>query len=154
MNEANYKKTIEVNGSDIEAYSALTIGIENWWTKPDSPINEIGDCAKFTFPPSQSYWVFQATKLIPNSRVELECIEAFHLHEGQPKEIETEWLATKVVFEIEPKESSTLIHFEHIGLNSELLCFDICEAGWNYFFLNSLKEYLETGKGSPHREKA
>jgi hypothetical protein len=154
MGEENYKKTIEVKGSPGEAYVALTTGIENWWTKPNSPIKAIGDCAKFTFPPNNSYWVFQARKLIPNSRIELECIEAHHLHEGQPKEIETEWLATKVIFEIEPQESLIKIHFEHIGLNSELLCFDICEAGWDFFFLKSLKDYLDTGKGYPHREKA
>ena len=149
MSNDNYRKSISVKGNSSEAYIALTSGIEHWWTKPDAPITLVGDRAKFTFPPGLSYWVFEAKKLIPNS-----CVEALHLHEGQPKEIEKEWLSTRVIFDIESNGAETLIHFEHVGLNPTLLCHDICEAGWDFFFLSSLKSYLDTGEGKPHRENA
>jgi len=28
--------------------------------------------------------------------------------------------------------------------------FEICESGWDYFFVDSLKAYLNTGVGLPH----
>ena len=37
------------------------------------------------------------------------------------------------------------------GLTPQLLCYDICEAGWDMFFLHSLKQYLDTGRGKPHK---
>lgn len=150
MNNEHYSRNITVSADPINAYHALTSGIEYWWTKPNTPLNTVGDQAKFSFSPGKSYWIFEAIKLIPNSRVELLCIDAMHLHEGLPKEIEKEWLGTKVVFSIEDKGKETVIHFEHIGLNAKLLCYGVCEAGWDFFFLDSLKEYLDTGIGKPH----
>lgn len=39
----------------------------------------------------------------------------------------------------------------HEGFKPALECNKICEAGWGYF-LGSLKNYVETGNGSPYRE--
>lgn len=128
----------------------MTVGIENWWTKPDAPLIKLGDRAKFTFPPGKSYWTFEVTLLEPHERIEMTCVEAAHLHEGQPKEIELEWLGTKVIWEISLKGDETDIRIERVGLVPTLLCYDICEAGWDLFFVDSLKTYLNTGVGRPH----
>lgn len=150
MSTQNYSRIISVKNTPSAAYAALTTDIEHWWTKPDSPISHEGNKAKFTFPPGKSYWTFRATHLTPNKRVEMKCVEALHLHEGQPKAIEQEWLGTTVVWEITPAGDETRIHIEHIGLIPTLHCYDVCEAGWDMFFVDSLKDYLDTGKGKPH----
>ncbi len=151
MRTSNYSRTITVKNNSNAAYHALTKGIENWWTKPDAPISTLGDQAKFSFPPGNGYWVFEATILEPSKRVEMRCVEALHLHEGMPKEIEQEWLGTVVNWEITPKGEETDIHIEHIGLVPTLHCYGICEAGWDMFFVDSLQAYLDTGVGNPHR---
>ncbi len=152
MTTDNYSRTITVNNSPAAAYEALTTGIENWWTKPDSPISKLGDQAKFTFPPGKSFWTFEATALKPNERVEMQCVEALHLHEGQPKKIEQEWLGTKVIWQIRSNGEATDIQIEHVGLTPSLHCYDVCQAGWDLFFVDSLKAYLNTGVGNPHRQ--
>jgi len=154
MSADHYTKTIAVAATPDQAYHALTAGFEHWWTTPDQPIADVGDRAKFGFPPGLSYWTFQATHLSPGERVELECTDAFHIHEGQPKETEKEWLGTKAVWRIEARGENTIIHFEHVGLKPSLHCFDICQAGWDLFFVDSLKSYLDTGVGKPHRPPA
>lgn len=53
----------------------------------------------------------------------------------QPKQIETEWLNTKVLWYITEHGSSSRIEMQHQGLTPELLCYDDCEAGWDIFFL-------------------
>jgi hypothetical protein len=55
-----------------------------------------------------------------------------------------------VSFEIRanPDGSSTLF-FTHIGLTPQLVCYDKCDAGLNHF-LESLKDYLEQGTGTPY----
>ena len=152
MSTENYAKTITVAATPDQAYQALTAGFDQWWTTPDRPILNVGDRAKFGFPPGITYWTFEATRLTPGERVELECIDALHIHDGQPKEIETEWLGTKAIWRIESHGDKTDIHFEHVGLKPSLICFGICQAGWDLFFVDSLKAYLDTGVGHPHRE--
>ena len=90
-------------------------------------------------------------KLTQNQAIELECVEAFHRIVDKPNSSETEWLGSRLLFRIELGDEQTLIHFDHKGLTPELDCFDVCEAGWNHFFIDSLKQYLDTGVGKPHR---
>ena len=86
-------------------------------------------------------------KLVPNKRVELECIEAHHVHEGLSESIREEWMGTKLKWTIEGKGDQTRISFMHEGLVPTLNCYEICEAGWDHFFVNSLKSYLDKGEG-------
>ncbi|WP_299734082.1 SRPBCC domain-containing protein [uncultured Tateyamaria sp.] len=152
MTTQSYKKSIDVAASPATAFEAVTRGVEHWWTRPDQPLVRLGDRAKFTFPPGVSYWTFELTGMDEPSHVEWTCVDALHIHEGQPKEIEAEWLDTKVLWGIRGHVNGTQIELQHADLTPQLLCYDICEAGWDLFFLGSLKRYLDTGIGSPHRE--
>ncbi len=151
MTQQNYTRTITVNANAERSYWALTEGMHKWWTTPDAVMREIGDRSKFTFPPGNGYWTFEATALEPRKYVEMICVEALHLHEGMPKAIETEWLGTRVRWEIHTNGDKTDITFEHHGLVPDLHCYAICETGWDIFFVDSLKAFLNTGTGSPHR---
>ncbi len=150
MNKKDYSKKITVGASPADAYVALTQGFDKWWTTPDNPIQATGDIARFSFPPGKSFWTFQATNLVPCSLVDLKCVEANHLHEGIHDAILEEWLGTTLTWHIHEEGGRTVIQFEHTGLTPNLHCYEICEAGWNYFFVDSLKAYLDTGVGRPH----
>ncbi len=149
MTSNSYERTIRTTASKDEVYAALTTGIAHWWTSDAGVFEEPGDIAKFGFNGKRGYWTFKATTL-DKDRVELECVEALHIHEGQPKEIETEWLGTRAIWTMSDRANGTEIHFVHDGLTPDLLCFDICEAGWDMFFVDSLQAYLDTGTGKPH----
>lgn len=149
MSRNNYERTIQTTASGADVYAALTTGYTQWWTSKGGSFEKPGDVAKFGFSERNGYWMFKAVILDPH-RVELECVEALHIHEGMPKEIETEWLGTRAIWDIKENDVGTEIHFVHDGLTPDLLCFDICEAGWDMFFVDSLKAYLETGTGKPH----
>ncbi|MEM9798361.1 MAG: SRPBCC domain-containing protein [Pseudomonadota bacterium] len=151
MTIKNYRKSIEVASGVAAAFDAVTQDVGHWWTEPDRPLREIGDRAKFGFPPGRSYWTFELTKTDRPVHAEWRCVDALHLHEGQPEAIQTEWLGTTVTWDIAETAKGTVIEIEHVGLTPKLLCYDICEAGWDLFFLGSLKQYLDTGQGSPHR---
>ena len=151
MTAPSYTKSIDVQASASAAFDAVTKGVAHWWTRPDQPLANIGDRAKFTFPPGVSYWTFELTSTQQPTHVEWTCVDALHIHEGQPKEIETEWLNTKVLWQITEQLNGSRIEMQHQGLTPDLLCYGICEAGWDMFFLGSLKQYLDTGQGAPHR---
>jgi len=149
-----YNRTITVTANADAAYTALTTGFKHWWTEPEGAVQQIGDRAKFGFPPGVSFWTFEAVKLVPGRLVELICVEAFHKHEGQPKEIETEWLGTRVIWVIEETDGGSSITMRHVGLMPGLLCFDICVAGWDHFYTNSLRLYLNDGIGTPYQSNS
>ncbi len=153
MTDKSYQQKITVYASPSQVYEALTTGYDHWWTttKGKSFINE-GDRIKFTFAPNVSYWTMQAKTLTPNKRVELECVDANHIMVDKPNSSSIEWLGTTMIWNIEPDGDRTNIHFVHNGLTPELHCYEVCEAGWDMFFVASLKAYLDTGVGTPHTE--
>ncbi len=80
----------------------------------------------------------------------LECIDAFHIQKGMSNDIKTEWLNTQLIWKIKNYGMYREIHFTHLGLEPNLLCFEICKQGWDHFFLVSLPAYLDLARGQPH----
>lgn len=143
----SYTREITVSSTPSKAYRALTAGFNKWWTTGCNPISETGDRITFRF--GSTIWVMRAYRLIPDDLVELECIEAHHVHEGLPSSILNEWEGTKLQWKIKKQGREIKIVFVHEGLVPSLDCYDVCGQGWDYFFVNSLKQYLDTGEGSP-----
>jgi len=154
MKQQSYQQTITVYATPSEAYEALTTGYDHWWTNTlEQSFKQIGDEIKFTFPPNTSFWTMAAKKLIVNELVEIECVDAYHLITDKPAASQTEWLGTTMIWSIKANGNKTNIYFTHDGLTPELACYDVCKAGWDIFFVDSLKAYLNTGSGSPHKRK-
>jgi len=145
--DTNYTSEITVTNTPEAAYLALTTGFDKWWTSDCNQISETGEEITFRF--GSTYWVMRANNLVPDKFVELECIEAHHIHDGLPSSILNEWKGSKLKWEIQKQDEKTKIVLVHEGLMPSLECYEVCEQGWEYFFVNSLKQYLDTGKGSP-----
>jgi hypothetical protein len=146
MSTNSYTREIIVSNTPDAAYRALTSEFGKWWTESSGPINAAGDKVTFRFDPT--YWTMRSTKLLPNTIVELECIEAHHIHEGLPASIRKEWEGTKLIWNIQQQGDNTKITFVH-DLIPSLNCYKICEMGWDHFFVSSLKQYLDSGEGTP-----
>jgi hypothetical protein len=142
-----YTREILVSATPEAAYRALTAGFDKWWTTRCNPISRPGDQTTFRF--GSTYWVMVAREVRPHSHVELECVEAHHVHEGLPSSILREWEGTRLRWQVGVQGASTRILFVHEGLLSSLDCYKVCEQGWERFFLKSLKSYLDTGEGMP-----
>lgn len=150
-NSDHYFRTISVSAQPQEIYRALTTGYQDWWTTTGGKqFNTVGDRVKFTFPPLVSYWTFEAKVLDPDMRVELECVDAYHELADKPDAAKDEWLGSRMIFQIVPRGNKTDVHFHHQGLTSHLDCYEVCEQGWDHFFVDSLRVYLNTGVGKPY----
>lgn len=145
-------QTIDVQVPAAAAYEALTRGFRYWWSEfAEGTLNATGDRLHVTFPPGRSYWTFEASTLTPGRRVILVCIGADHILTEYPDADHQEWLGSTIDWRIEPNGTGCTITMAHIGLTPELVCFDICKQGWSVYFEHSLKDYLNTGSGHPHR---
>lgn len=138
----DYQKSISCKVSQQIAYDVITKEMSNWWTPMSKQFLNIGDSAKTDFG-RKSYWVFKAKTLSAPNIIELECCEANHIHDGLPEEIKEEWLGTTLHFDISQDNDETIITLTHKGLTPSLKCYEVCEAGWDHYFLGSLKQYLE-----------
>ena len=147
-NVDNYTHSIEVKTTADKAYKALTSQIPLWWTEMfEGSSANVDDVFTIRFG-SSIHKTMRVKELVPDSKV-IWYVEDSLIALPELKN-QTEWIGTTIVWEIEQKEEITRIKVIHIGLNPEVECYEICTGGWVQF-VNSLKLFLETGKGSPYK---
>tara|TARA_R110002033_G_C3888881_1_gene238640 strand:+ start:3358 stop:3798 length:441 start_codon:yes stop_codon:yes gene_type:complete len=142
----NYQKTILVNTSKENVYKAITTEIDKWWTIHSNIADKLNDKLTVRFGETTVKEML-ITELKTNKKITWKVTKA-HI---DIKELTTkdEWVGTEIKWEIISTKDSSEIHFEHKGLIPEFECYNACESGWDYF-LESLKLYLNNGKGMPH----
>jgi len=62
----------------------------------------------------------------------------------------TEWIGSRLVFEMTEQEGKTRLQFTHEGLRPEHECFQVCNDAWTGYIKNSLYQLITTGKGNPN----
>lgn len=144
---ANYNATIRCPIPKEKAYAAIAEEMSAWWTPMSSKFLAVGDRAKTDFG-GQSYWVFEAATLDAPDLIELDCCESHMVADDLSDP--TEWLGTRLRFEITEEGNETTIHFTHIGLTPSMECYDLCKGGWDHFILGSLEKYLTGNGGQPN----
>jgi len=145
-NEVDYTKTISIAANIKLVYKAIVFGIDKWWGTCEGSANSIGSIFKIKFN-GDSYWKFEIIDLVENKRIVWKCIESNQDH--NLKGIDEEWLHSIVTWELTQNEDVTMVKFMHEGLIPSGICYEVCSTGWDYYLTNSLKIYLETGKGNP-----
>lgn len=65
----------------------------------------------------------------------------------------TEWINTKLIFDIYEEVNQTKITFTHEGLTPEHECYAVCNDAWNGYIQGSLKSLIETGAGKPNAKE-
>ena len=149
MISESYAREISVAAPPGKAYRALTKEVDRWWTTDaEGDASTVGDEATFRF--GETYNTMRVRELEPNQGVVWECVAQNHA--SDQLSVHDEWVGTRLRWEIEAIGSGIQITFVHEGLVPEMECYGICGAGWDRFFLGSLKKYLETGIGEPYRE--
>ncbi len=134
---------VEERSIDIDperVFSALTRQdeIARWWTDDLSVKPEIGSLAEFRF----TRWgagvlQFEVTELDQNEKVR------WIFRKGP-----SHWNGTSVTWQLTPVYNGTRVGFTHDGFAQADKVYEQTRGNWQYF-LDSLKSYLETGKGTP-----
>ena len=141
----DYQKKITVNKPLIEVYAAITENIADWWSNDLAGTTaHAGDSFAIAF--GETRKTFDIEVAVPNEQVVWKCVKAYINNSSLQNK--AEWVGTKMIWTFKANEQSTTITFLHEGLNKNLACYKLCEAGWD-MFLGSLQIYLTTGKGRP-----
>ncbi len=62
----------------------------------------------------------------------------------------TEWINTKLIFDISSLGDQTKVTFTHEGLTPQYECFEVCNDAWTSYIQGSLKNLIATGTGKPN----
>jgi len=142
--------TVTIDAPIAKVYQALTTkkGLCGWWTahtelrgkqlklsfnqKPDGTFGE--------------FCQFGVSKALKNKAVEWKCSKS-DFHVKPPAE--SEWVNTRVRFDLTKDDKRTTVHFVHQGLHDALECYDSCNSTWGELITKYLKNYVESGEPNP-----
>jgi hypothetical protein len=112
--------------------------IAHWWTNDLSAKPEVGSLAEFRF----NQW---GAGVLQFEVAELDAGEKVHWisRQGPPQ-----WAGTSVTWQLTPVHNGTKLVFTQDGFAQVDEVYEQTRGNWEYF-LDSLKSYLETGKGTP-----
>jgi len=133
---------VGIKASLEEVYQALATreGAAAWWTTDTQGHSQIGELLKFRFSSDGKEiggFDIKVLELQPGKRV------AWQVVEGP-----TEWVGTKISFDLKQEDGYAIVLFNHQGWSEPVEFMHHCSTKWA-IFLMSLKSLVETGKGNP-----
>jgi uncharacterized protein YndB with AHSA1/START domain len=134
-------KECTVEAVPQRVWDALTQSDEigHWWTNDLNVTAEVGTLAELRFGEWGDFVIrFEVAELDEGSKVHW-------IHRFSPV---AQWAGTSVTWQLEPVQNGTRVIFMHEGFTGVDEVYEQTSANWDYF-LDSLKSYLETGKGTP-----
>jgi hypothetical protein len=87
--------------------------------------------------------------LVPHRKIVWKCTDSYIASDVLTDK--SEWIGTRVIWKITDEGEQSTLTLIHLGLTKEVECIDLCTKGWN-FYLQSIKQYLETGTGIPNKK--
>lgn len=145
MNKQSYSASFTVTQNPATVFNAVT-DFRAWWSEQ---IEGTTDKLNETF--FYHYKDVHLSKLkliefVPNKKLVYIVVE----NEFNFIKDKTEWVNTKLIFDISTEDGKTKLQFTHEGLVPEYECYTICNDAWTSYIQGSLKSLIETGKGNPN----
>ena len=145
MTTTDFTTTVVVDKGPKEAFDAIN-NPRGWWSE-----NMAGNTdqlnSEFTYGYKDIHLCkMKIVELIPNQKVVWLVLDNYFKF----TEDKSEWIDTKIIFDITQKDGQTVITFTHDGLVPQYECYEICEEAWTNYTGRSLRSLIETGKGQPN----
>jgi Activator of Hsp90 ATPase homolog 1-like protein len=145
MQKNDFTTSIVVDQNAATAFNAI-LNFRAWWSEeiagPTGQLNE----TFFYHYQEVHLCKCQLIELVPDKKlVYLVTDNQFSFTTNK-----TEWIGTKLVFEIVPEGNKTTIVFTHEGLVPEYECYTVCQDAWTSYIQGSLQSLITTGTGKPN----
>lgn len=145
MKTADYTSTLLVDESPKEAFKAIT-NIRGWWSEEIEGITDKLNEEFFYHYKDIHLSKMKLVELVPEQKVAWLVLDnSFNFIEDK-----SEWVGTKLIFEISKEGDKTKVKFTHEGLVPQDECFEVCNEAWTNYIQKSLRKLITTGKGEPN----
>lgn len=148
MENQNYTSTIIVKKDAQTAFNAIK-NFRAWWS--EEIIGETGTLGETFFYHYKAVHLCKVKLIeeLPNNKL----VYLVTDNEFSFVKDKTEWINTKLIFEISEEGNQTKVVFTHVGLTPEYECFEVCNDAWTSYIQGSLKGLIETGFGKPNAKE-
>jgi hypothetical protein len=148
MGNQNFTATILVDQSAKEVFNAIN-NVRGWWSEEiEGNTEKLND--EFTYHYKDVHRCkMKILESIPGKKVVWLVLDN-HFSFTKDK---SEWIGTKIIFEIAEQNNKTQLRFTHEGLVPQYECYDACVNGWSQYIQQSLVSLITTGKGQPNSKE-
>jgi hypothetical protein len=137
MKKQDFNRVILVDQTPKQAFDAIN-NVRAWWEGDiQGPTDQLGGAFSYRYKEFH-YSKQKLVELVPDKKVVWLVTES-SINFVKDK---NEWLNTKIIFEITPKDGKTQISFTHEGLTPQMECFNDCSGAWSGIISKSLKQHL------------
>jgi hypothetical protein len=145
MENQSFRTHFLVDQSPNEVFNAIT-NVRHWWSEDiEGQTVKSGD--EFTY---QYLGVHRCkiklVEVIPDQKIVWLVMDNYFSF----TEDKSEWIGTKIIFEISRHGNKTELSFTHEGLVPEYECYNACVNGWTQYIGTSLSSLIITGRGQPN----
>ena len=145
MENQDFTSTILVNKTPAETFSAIQ-NFKAWWSEDiEGETDKLGETFFYHYQDLHLCKIKLIEAIQDQKLVYLVTANQFSFVEDK-----TEWVNTKLIFDISKEGTQTKVIFTHEGLVPTYECYNICHDAWTGFIQNSLKNLIDTGKGQPN----
>lgn len=145
MENQNFTSTILVDKTPTEAFNAIQ-NFRGWWSEDiEGETDQLGETFFYHYQDIHLCKIKLIEKIQDQKLVYQVLANEFSFTEDK-----TEWVNTKMIFEISNQGEKTKVKLTHEGLTPKDECYNICNDAWTGFIQNSLKNLINNGKGQPN----
>ena len=145
MDSKDYTSTILVDQPPAIAFNAIK-NFRAWWSEEiEGSTDQLNETFFYHYKDVHLCKI-KLIELIPDKKLVYQVLE----NEFSFTKDKTEWVGTKLIFDITKEGDKTNVKFTHEGLVPEYECYNVCNDAWTGYIQGSLKNLIITGKGKPN----
>jgi hypothetical protein len=145
MNTPDFTTAILVDQSPEAAFDAVN-NVRGWWSEEiEGSTDQLNETFNYHYGDVHRSSM-KITELIPNQKVVWLVLDNYFKFTKD----KSEWVNTKIIFDISERAGKTQVRFTHQGLVPEYECYDVCKNAWSKYIQDSLRSLITTGKGQPN----
>lgn len=150
MTDQNFTLSLRIDATPQIVFKAI-LNVRGWWSEEIKGSTDQLN-AEFTYSYMDVHRCrIKIIELVPSKRIIWEVLDNYFSF----TEDKSEWIGTKIIFEIMEENGQTKLNFIHEGLVPAYECYSACVNGWTQYIMHSLSDLITTGKGQPNgRESA
>ncbi|HEX6847355.1 MAG TPA: SRPBCC domain-containing protein [Chitinophagaceae bacterium] len=148
MTLQDFSTTILVDQTPKEVFKAVN-NVRGWWSEEvEGHTEKLNDVFLYHYK-DVHIAKMKLVEVVPNKKI---VWQVLNNHFSFTKD-KSEWVNTRIIFEIAEKDGKTQLRFTHEGLVPDYECYQVCFDAWTSYITGSLKSLIETGKGKPNAKE-
>lgn len=145
METQSYTATIAVDKDPHTAFEAIK-NFRAWWSEEiEGQTDKLNEVFVYHYK-DVHISKMKLVESIPDKKLVYEVLD----NQFSFTKDKSEWIGTKLVFDISTEGGKTKIKFTHEGLVPEYECYKVCFDAWGNYITNSLYSLITTGQGKPN----